>query len=372
MYKSVYFNKQSLFCFQYHNFKFEYVNRRLFSKRLAKSVAVSGFSFSTNPFLLYQRMIKKQIKPNRLKKGDTIGLIAPGSSVTEEKLNTAITNLEKLGFKVHFTKNILAKHGYLAGTDQQRLHDLHFMFGNPSINGIWCIRGGYGCGRLLPEIDYSIIQKNPKPLIGFSDVTALLQAIHCKTGLIGFHGPVAVSAFTDYTSSQFQSVLMEPKATFQIKIANENDQKDNSAFQTKIIKSGIAKGQIAGGNLSLLASLCGTKYQLNAKDKIIFLEDIGEKPYRIDRMLTQLLQACNLEEASAIALGIFDNCEAKEGEDSLTLIETLEDRLGTLGIPVIYGLSFGHIDDQFTFPIGIEVELDTEKQTITLLETAVI
>lgn len=316
-------------------------------------------------------MAKKRIKPDRLKKGDTIGLIAPGSPVTEEKLSKAITNIENLGFHVHHTKNILAQKGYLAGTDQQRLDDLHFMFNNPKINGIWCIRGGYGCGRLLPEIDYSLIQKNPKPLIGFSDATALLQALFSKTGLIGFHGPVAVSEFTDYTSRQIQAVLMEPESPLTIKNAPENNKKEEAAFHTKVISPGKAKGQIAGGNLALIAALAGTQYQLDAKGKIIFLEDTGEKPYRIDRMLTQLLQACNLEKASGIALGIFDDCEANESDDSLTLMETLEDRLGGLGIPVIYGLSFGHIDHQFTFPIGVKAELDTEKQTITLLETAV-
>ena len=317
-------------------------------------------------------MIKKRIKPNRLKKGDTIGLIAPGSSVTEEKLEKAIKNIESLGFHVQHTKNILAKHGYLAGTDDQRLHDLHFMFNNPKIHGIWCIRGGYGCGRLLPEIDYSLIRKNPKPLIGYSDITALLQAIYCETGLVGFHGPVAVSEFTAYTIQQFQSVLMHPKSEFEIKNALENTKNENPVFQTKIIKSGKAKGEIVGGNLSLIAALAGTKYQLNAKNKIIFLEDIGERPYRIDRMLTQLLQSCNLKEAAGIALGIFDDCEAKEGSNSLTLMETLEDRLGNLGIPIVYGLSFGHIDNQFTFPIGTEAELNTDNQSIKLLEQAVI
>ncbi len=348
------------------------MNRRKFSKRLAKSIAVSGFAFSASSFLPYQKMVRKRIKPNRLKKGDTIGLIAPGSSVTEEKLAKAIKNLENLGFNVHYTKNILAKHGYLAGTDQQRLSDLHFMFENPKIDGIWCIRGGYGCGRLLPDIDYSMIRKNPKPLIGFSDVTALLQAIHCETGLVGFHGPVAVSEFTDYTVGRFQSILMEPKSLLKIESASKNQENQNPAFHTKVITPGKAFGQIVGGNLSLIAAHAGTKHQLNAKDKLVFLEDIGEKPYRIDRMLTQLLQACNLQEAKGIALGIFDDCEASKDADSLTLMETFEDRLGSLGIPVIYGLPFGHIEHQFTFPIGIKAKLSTENQSITLQEPAVI
>ncbi len=317
-------------------------------------------------------MAKKSIKPKRLKKGDTIGLITPGSPVSEEKLSKAVNNLETLGFRVHHTKNILAKKGYLAGTDEQRLADLHFMFENPKIDGIWCIRGGYGCTRLLPEIDYDLIRNNPKALIGYSDVTALLQAVFLKTGLIGFHGPVAASELTEYTIKHFQAVLMEPEIPLHIRIAPENDEKDNPAFQTKIITPGKASGRIAGGNLALLAALAGTKYQLDAKDKIVLLEDIGEQPYRIDRMLTQLLQSCRLAEAAGIALGVFDDCEAKLGTDSLSLMETFEDRLGNLGIPVVYGLSFGHINHQFTFPIGIDAALDAGTQTVALLESAVI
>lgn len=208
-------------------------------------------------------------------------------------------------------------------------------------------------------------------MIGYSDVTALLQAIYSETGLIGFHGPVAVSEFTDYTVDQFRSILMEPKSSLIINDSPKNDSKNNPAFQTKTINAGKAKGQIVGGNLSLITALAGTRYQLNAKNKIVFIEDIGERPYRIDRMLTQLLQACNLKEAAGIAMGVFDDCEAKVGSNSLSLMETLEDRLGNIGIPVIYGLSFGHIDNQFTFPIGIEAELNTENQSIILLESAV-
>ena len=317
-------------------------------------------------------MPKKRIKARGLKKGDTIGLIAPGSSVTEEKFNKAVTNLESLGFKVHYTENILAKHGYLAGTDKQRLSDLHQMFVDPKIDGIWCIRGGYGCSRLLPEIDYQLIRKNPKALIGYSDITALLQAVYLKTGLIGFHGPVAVSELTDYTKTYFQSVLMEPEAPYVIPVSTENKQNENELFHTKVIRPGKAKGELVGGNLSLISALAGTKYQWKIKDKIIFLEDVGEKPYRIDRMLTQLIQTCDLSKAAGIVLGVFTGCEKNEGDASLSLMETLEDRLGSLKVPVIYGLSFGHIDNQCTLPVGIQAELDTAKQTLTLLEKAVL
>ena len=315
-------------------------------------------------------MKSKKLKPKQLKKGQTIGLIAPGSSITEDKLNKAIETVEKLGLKPAFTKNILAKHGYLAGTDEQRLSDLHQMFSDIKIDGIWCIRGGYGCTRLLSKIDYKLIKRNPKVLIGYSDITALLQAIYKKTGLIGFHGPVAVSEPTDYTLDHFRKTLMTTDSNLVLNNSAENQTNKAINFQTKIINPGKAKGKLIGGNLSLISALAGTKYQLPVKNRILFLEDIGEKPYRIDRMLTQLRQSCDLNKAAAIVLGIFADCEG--GENSLSLMETLEDRLGDLKIPVIYGMSFGHIDNQMTLPVGIKAALNTENQTITLLENAVI
>ena len=315
-------------------------------------------------------MKSKKLKPKQLKKGQTIGLIAPGSSITEDKLNKAIETVEKLGLKPAFTKNILAKHGYLAGTDEQRLSDLHQMFSDIKIDGIWCIRGGYGCTRLLSKIDYKLIKRNPKVLIGYSDITALLQAIYKKTGLIGFHGPVAVSEPTDYTLDHFRKTLMTTDSNLVLNNSAENQTNKAINFQTKIINPGKAKGKLIGGNLSLISALAGTKYQLPVKNRILFLEDIGEKPYRIDRMLTQLRQSCDLNKAAAIVLGIFADCEG--GENSLSLMETIEDRLGDLKIPVIYGMSFGHIDNQMTLPVGIKAALNTENQTITLLENAVI
>ncbi len=315
-------------------------------------------------------MKKRILKPKHLKKGQSIGLIAPGSSITEDKLQAAISNLESLGLKPVYTKNILAKHGYLAGKDEDRLSDLHQMFGDPKIDGIWCIRGGYGCTRLLPFIDYKLIKKNPKVLIGYSDITALLQGIYKKTGLIGFHGPVAVSNPTSYTIENFQKVVMHSTDKIVLKNAVENQNSETKNYQTKVIKEGKASGKLIGGNLSLISALAGTKYKLSFKNKILFLEDVGEKPYRIDRMLTQLRQSCDLRKASAILLGIFNDCEG--GNNSLSLMETLEDRLGDLDIPVIYGMSFGHIDHQFTLPIGINASLDTKAQTLTLLESGVV
>ncbi len=345
------------------------MNRRTFSKTLLTSTAISGISSPLFAFYPSDSMKKKRLKPKRLKKGQHIGLIAPGSSIREGQLQEAVTNLEKLGLKPVYTKNIVAKHGYLAGEDSTRLADLHQMFSDPKIDGIWCIRGGYGCTRFIHNIDYQIIKKNPKVLIGYSDITALLQSIYKKTGLIGFHGPLAASKLPDYSLEYFQKVLMHPNAKLRIENAIENQRNELKNYRSKVIRPGKASGKLIGGNLSLVSALAGTKYEVSVKNKILMLEDVGEKPYRIDRMLTQLRQSCDLTKASAIVLGIFEDCEG--GDNSLSLEETLEDRLGDLGIPVIYGMSFGHIHHQFTFPIGIEAAIDTNEETITFLEAGV-
>lgn len=337
------------------------MNRRHFSEKLFTGLALGGLTSPWSAFYTTDHMKRKKLKPNHLKKGDTIGLITPGSPIDEEKFQKAINTLEQLGLKAFYTEQIHAKKGYLAGSDSDRLKDLHLMFERKDIKGIWCIRGGYGCTRLLPGIDYALIRKNPKVIIGYSDITALVNAIYKKTGLICFHGPVASSDPTDYTLEQFQQILMTRNDRLEIRNAKNH--------QARIIRPGIAKGKLVGGNLSLLTAITGTGYELSLKNKILFLEDIGEKPYRIDRMLTHLRQACDLNSAAAIMLGIFEDCEG--GEDSLSLDEVLEDRLGDLNIPIIYGMSFGHIQDIMTIPIGAKAQLDTSLQTLNILENVV-
>ena len=315
-------------------------------------------------------LMKKCIKPKRLSVGDTIGLIAPSSSITDAKLKKAIGNMESLGLKVKLGKYIKEINGYLAGTDEERLEDLHNMFADDSVDGIWCIRGGYGAGRILPKINYKLIKKNPKVFIGYSDITALTQAIYQETGLICFHGPVASSTFSDYTVKHLKAVLMNPTKTHTFEYATDNDAEKNKAYRTEVIRAGRATGELIGGNLSLLVSMVGTKFHWNEKNKLVFIEDIGEKPYRIDRMLTQLLQTSDLDKAAGIILGVFEDCEAQPDDRSLTLMETLKGQFEPLGIPVIYGLSFGHITNHFVMPLGVKAMMDTERRTVTLLESA--
>lgn len=346
------------------------MNRRQFNKNILMGLTSSAVPvfFNTN---ITNTFMKKRNRPKRLVKGDTIGLITPSSSITEAKLEKAIANMKSLGLKVKLGKHVKAQHGYLAGTDSQRLEDLHDMFADPQIDGVWCIRGGYGVGRILPKINYQLIKKNPKVLIGYSDITALLHAVYQKTGMICFHGPVASSTFSKYTVKHLKGVLMHPEKKYTIEHAEENKTEKDIAYHPKVINTGNATGKLTGGNLTLLASLAGTDFKWNVKNKIVFIEDIGERPYRIDRMLTQLLQSSDLHKAAGIMLGVFDDCQPKEGDRSLSLGDTFKDRLGHLDMPVVYGMSFGHITNQFTLPMGIKAKLDTEKLSVKLLENAV-
>ncbi len=348
------------------------MQRRQFGKKIAAAVLAGSLLNPGNAFasITHQRF-KKALKPKKLKKGDTIGMITPGSYISDEALEKAVNNVESLGFTVKLSKNIRAKRGFNAGTDLERLLDLHTMFTDKDVAGIWCARGGYGSTRLLPYVDFSLIKKHPKALIGYSDVTALLNAIYLKTDLVGFHGPVAASEFSDYTKEHLLAVLMEAKENHVIPLSQDNQAKEDPAYQARQVRYGKVKGHLVGGNLSLLSAMSGTEWEPDYKDAITFIEDIGEKPYRVDRMLTQLRQSGNFKQAAAIAYGIFADCAAPDNEDSLSLSDTIDDRTADLQIPAFYGLSFGHITDQFTLPIGITAELDTRLQTLTLMESAV-
>jgi muramoyltetrapeptide carboxypeptidase len=332
---------------------------------------------ATLPFLaetmFSQKTTKsKLIKPKRLSKGDTVGIIAPASGIDEADFNKALQNMADLGFKTKVGKYVKAVNGFLAGTDKERLHDIHQAFADKTIDAVWCIRGGYGVSRILPQIDYNLIRKNPKILVGYSDITALHTAIYQNCNLVTFHGPVAASTFSEYSKNHVVNVLMNPETPYKIELSPDNIAKESSLYKTEVIRQGKCRGKLIGGNLSLLTALAGTPFALkNTKGKLLFIEDVGEKPYRLDRMLVQLKQSVNLRELAGIALGVFSECEPPD-DKSQTVIDVVKDHLADLKIPVIYGLSFGHIRDQFTLPIGVEAELDTENKTMTFLDAGVV
>lgn len=313
----------------------------------------------------------KQRKPKRLPEGATIGLIAPASPVSEEKIEKALSNLSALGFRVKEGASLRARLGYLAGTDAARLADLHQAFADPEVDAVWCVRGGYGTTRLLPQIDYKLIGKHAKPFIGYSDVTALHIAIGQRTGLTTFHGPVGASDFPEDTLRHFRAALMQVSDRHVISAPENPEMLPGEEYLPFTITPGLARGPLTGGNLSLLAALAGTPYAPVFRRRIVFIEEVGEQPYRVDRLLTQLLQATDLSQAAGIVLGVFADCAPKNADFSFLLPETLRDRLGQLGIPVMYGLPFGHVAHQATFPYGIEAELDAEKRSLTFLESGV-
>ena len=302
-----------------------------------------------------------------------IGLVSPGGVVTDAQVQTGFTNLEALGFKVKEGRNLRAAHGGYAGTVAERLADLHAMFEDRAVRGLWCARGGSGCSALLPAIDYALVRRQPKAVVGYSDITALHLALYRRAGVVSFHGPVSSSTFSEYSVARLRETLMEPRPTITFSLAEDLVARGAAEpqFVPRTLRAGRAEGRLAGGNLSTLCALVGTPYGLAARGALLFLEDVGEAPYRVDRMLTQLRQAGVLGSAAGLMLGVFQKSGPPDEEPSLSLGQVLDEQLQGLKVPVSYGHSFGHVPQQYTLPMGIRARLDTEARTLTLLEAAV-
>ena len=311
------------------------------------------------------------IRPRRLRKGMTVGLVSPASNVPEdEDIAFARDVVTSLGFQVKPAKHLYQRNQYLAGTDQQRADDLNAMFADRQVDAIFCLRGGYGSSRLLPLLDYEHIAANPKVLMGYSDITALHCAIHQRTGMVTFHGPVAGDNFSDYSYDQFKRTLMSVKKGQTLAAPPVFDdpapgrvEKDN---RITLIRGGVAQGPLIGGNLSLVCHLMGTPYQPDFGGRILFLEDVHEAPYRVDRMLTQLKLAGVLEQVAGIAFGKFT--EAETTRNTFSMEQVLRERTADLEVPVIRGLMIGHVEDQAVIPVGALASLDADKGKLTLLD----
>lgn len=316
---------------------------------------------------------RRLLKPPRLRFGDTIGLVAPGGHTDDEGIARATARIEQLGFRARQGRNLRAVFGNYAGTVRQRVDDLHAMFADPEVRAIWCIRGGSGCISLLSSLDYGLIRKHPTILLGYSDITALHLALYRQAALVTFHGPVATSSDSVYSTRHMLAVLMNPQDNYRIPLAQENAERalHEPQFAARTISAGQASGRLIGGNLSLVSALAGTPYAAQFRDAILFLEEAHEAPYRIDRWLTQLDLSVGLRNAAAVLVGVCQDCKPEEGEPSLSVDETLDLHLKRLPIPAVSGWSFGHIRDQFTLPVGVKARLDTASQTLTLLEAAV-
>lgn len=315
------------------------------------------------PFFSNAQPASEPIFPKAIGKDSTIGIISPASALSRSAYERLEANFSQLGYGIKLADGARSRMGFLAGSDLQRVQDLHAMFRDPEVDAIICARGGYGTTRILSLIDYELIKQFPKPFVGYSDITSLLMAFYKKTGLVTYHGPVGASEFNDFTLDYLIDVIQKGK---KVKIKSEN---------TQVINGGEATGRLLGGNLSLLASLVGTPYDVDYTGHIIFMEEISESTYRIDRMLTQLINAGKFDGVAGIALGYFTNCDTKPDdpyfEYSIGLKEVLQDRLGNLGIPVAWGFPFGHEVHNATLPVGVLAKLNADKGIIKLLEQPV-
>lgn len=313
-------------------------------------------------------------KPKALQAGMTVGLVAPASNALENRdIEFSIELLQSFGYKVSAAKHLYQRTQYLAGTDQQRAADLNGMYSDRSVDAIFCLRGGYGSARLLPLLDYAQIAKHPKILLGYSDITAVLNAIYQRTGQITFHGPMVSQNFTEYSLREYRKVLVIGEAPTLLASAPKFETSAGRVeHRNRVthIRGGRAKGRLLGGNLTLLCHLLGTPFEPDFRDKILFLEEIGEVPYRIDRMLTQLWLAGKLQQLAGLVFGKFTDAEASA--NSFSLEEVIRARCENLDIPVVRGLMIGHVDDQAVIPIGAMAELDGDSGTLTLLEAAVV
>jgi muramoyltetrapeptide carboxypeptidase len=330
----------------------------------------AGFEFHppTRIFIPTSDMPRmRTLKPKKLRKGDLIAIVSPASPIADPaKIEKGTRYLESLGYRVTVGRNAEQRYGYLAGSDARRAADLHAMFGDPKVKALFCIRGGYGTPRLLRRLDYRLIARNPKILVGFSDITALQLALwtHCR--LVTFHGPMVgtdmAGPVNPYTEEMLWRVLTSDK-TLQRKIPFD---------RAVVLRRGTAEGRLIGGNLSLIVSLLGTPAAPDFRRTLLFIEEVGEEPYRVDRMLTQLAHAGVLGKANALLCGEFLDCVPKDRSvPSFTVDEILRDLRASLRVPVITHLPFGHSERKLTVPIGMRARVNGAGRSLTFLEAPV-
>jgi muramoyltetrapeptide carboxypeptidase len=303
------------------------------------------------------------VKPLRLVTGDRVGLVALAGPLRHAAdLDHAKRHAAMLGVRLVVGEHVHDLDGYLAGSDATRADDFNRFARDPTIRAIFSLRGGYGTMRILDRIDYDALAADPKIVLGFSDLTALLNAITARTGLITFHGPVAGHPLPDHAIAGMRDALMSTKPLGVLRVPSSGS-----------LSGGRARARIVGGNLSLVAALSGTPYAVPCAGNILLLEDVKEAPYRVDRMLTQLTLSGELQSLAGIALGSFRDCKPREDDDkpSWTIDETLRDRLAPLKIPMITHLPVGHVEDQWTLPLGMTVSFDGDAGTLSIEESAV-
>jgi len=297
------------------------------------------------------------IKPRRLKPGDTIGVAAPASPFRRRVLNQGLTLLKEMGYAVKLADGLFEAKGYLAGSDAHRASQLQAMFLDDGVDAVMCARGGFGSMRILPYLDWEMIRAHPKPFIGFSDITAIHQALLLRAGLTTFHGPVVCSLpASDRQTRLSLNRAITSEAPLSLKAA-----------RPRTIKSGRADGVLVGGNLTTLCHLVGTPFQRGFAGAILFIEDTGEAAYRIDRMLMHLKLAGCFDGMAGLVAGTFKDCARAAIVDNL-----LRQRFVDQEVPILSGMAFGHGRRNVTLPVGIAVRLDADSGRLDLLECATV
>ncbi|HEX3235190.1 MAG TPA: LD-carboxypeptidase [Gemmatimonadales bacterium] len=316
---------------------------------------------------------KPLVRPPRLARGSRVALVAPaGPLLDRDDLTRAEALCRALDYEPLLAPHAGARYGYLGGTDEQRLADLNAALRDPAVDAVWCIRGGYGLTRILGGVDFPALVRRPKAVIGFSDVTALLAGVTRCAGVVGFHGPNARTSMPGFSRRHFERVLscaapagpLEPlPQPAGVLVAREN--------RIVTLQGGVAEGRLAGGNLSLLQCLIGTGFFPDLDGALLVLEDVGEDLYRVDRMLSHLRMAGALDRLAGVLVGRFSELQRGTGDGALGFDEVLATYFGPLRIPVALGFPVGHIDDQWTLPLGIQARLDADTGEVSLLEPAV-
>ena len=347
--------------------------RRNFLQSLGLATALAG-SASLPATAATEKARHAPVRPARLKKGDTVALVAPaGVTYESDYLRMAQESLQALGLKPKVGQHVLSRFGYLAGNDEHRAADINNAFADKEVKAIFCLRGGWGAARLLPFVDFEVIADNPKIFMGYSDITTLLNAIYARTGLVTFHGPNGGSPWHDFSVTKMRQILFDADTI----TMNPHPKKDGTltyrSNRIQTIVPGTTKGPLVGGNLTLVTNLLGTPYFPNVDGHLLLLEEIGEYVYRCDRMLTQLGNAGVLDRVAGVVLGSFTDCtvEPSGGYGNFSLMDIFEHHFGHRNKPTYFGALFGHLPEKYTLPLGINAEIDADSGTTKLLAPAV-
>lgn len=346
-------------------------------RKFIQNIGIGSLAFPLASFTEIDKIASTNnsvIIPQGLKEGDTVGVVSPSSAIFEtEPYEIAKENLEAMGLKVKFGEFVKGRYGHLAGTDELRAGDLNKMFRDESIQAVMALRGGSGAARILDKLDYETIKNNPKIFIGYSDITALHLAIYEKTGLVTFHGPLAVSTWNSFSFDYFKRLLFDKE---KITFTNPTDKGDNLVQienRIRTIREGEATGRLIGGNLSVLTGIMGSEYfPQDWEGNILYLEDVGEQIYAVDRMMSQLQLGGVLNKISGFVFGKCTSCNpGGSGYGSLTMEEVIDHYIKPLNIPAFSGAMIGHIDDNVTIPNGLKAKINATKGSIELLENPV-